>query len=77
MQHDGVTVEMPMRRPLLLSPRVLEVNYAPAQRRRELRESGQPWREMTDDEASSVHAWLALLTSDVMAAAGRLMPGGD
>jgi hypothetical protein len=55
---------------------VARLDYAPAVRVQEIRESAGERREMTGSEATALHAWMTLLVTDVRAAAYRLAAGG-
>lgn len=89
IQHEGIRLEMPA---LPCVPgvcvhakhaadryhcrHIARLDYAPAVRSQELRESAGARREMTSDEAAALHAWMTLLVADVSAAAYRLAAGG-
>jgi hypothetical protein len=75
VRQDGIEVRLSWR-PAVLSAMVVEMDYAPAVRVQELREMGCARRDMTVAEATAVHAWMALLITDVRAAAQRLAAGG-
>lgn len=72
MRHSGVEVHLPFRPPIF-GPQITEINYTPTQGRRELRESAHGWRDMAPEESDTLHAWMALLSADVLAAANRLV----
>lgn len=89
VQHEGIRLEMPTLPcvPGLCAHarhttdrhrcrHIARLDYAPAVRVQEVRESAGERRDMSGSETASLNAWMQQLVSDVRAAAYRLAAGG-
>jgi hypothetical protein len=72
IRHSGIELVLPFRPPIF-GKEVAEIDYAPTLGTMQLRESAERWRDMTGAENSLLHAWLSLLSQDVLGAANRLV----
>lgn len=74
VRHSGVEIYLHFRPPIV-GKEIAEIDYAPTVRTMQIRESAHGWRDMRPEEFDSLHAWMSLLTADVLAAANRLVEG--
>lgn len=72
IRHSGIELSLHFRPPIF-GQEIAEIDYAPTVRTMQIRESAHGWRDMVPDEFNALHAWMALLSQDVLAAANRLV----